>query len=85
MRQELRAKGVDRAVAEDVISSSTDADSEQAACAEVARRAVHKYANASDRATFQRKLGGYLQRRGFSFETIKPIMSELWDEVARER
>lgn len=83
LRQELRAKGVDRAVADDVIASSTDADSESAACAEVARRAFHKYASAPDRATFQRKLGGYLQRRGFSFETMKPVLAELWNEVQR--
>lgn len=83
LRQELRAKGVDRAVADEVISSNTDADSESAACAEVARRAVHKYAGAPDRATFQRKLGSYLQRRGFSFETMKPVLAELWNEVQR--
>lgn len=81
LRQELRAKGVDRAVADDVIANSTDAESEQAACADVARKALHKYANAPDWQTFQRKLGGYLQRRGFRFETMKPILSELWDEV----
>lgn len=81
LRQELRAKGVDRVVADDVIANSTDAESESAACAEVARRALHKYANAPDRATFQRKLGGFLQRRGFSFETMKPILAELWNEV----
>lgn len=81
LRQELRAKGVDRAVADEVIANSTDAESEQAACADVARKALHKYANAPDWATFQRKLGGYLQRRGFRFETMKPILSELWDEV----
>jgi regulatory protein len=46
----------------------------------VARKALHKYASAPDRATFQRKLGGYLQRRGFSFETMKPILAELWEE-----
>jgi regulatory protein len=83
LRQELRAKGVDREVADDVIRASTDAESEQAACADVARKALHKYASAPDRATFQRKLGGYLQRRGFSFETMKPILAELWDETRR--
>lgn len=81
LRQELRVKGVARDVAEEVVADSTDSESESAACAEVARRALHKYASAPDRATFQRKLGGYLQRRGFSFETMKPILAELWNEV----
>lgn len=81
LRQELRAKGVDRAVADDVISAATDADSERAACEDVARKAAHKYANSPDRATFQRRFGGFLQRRGFNFDTIKPILDELWNET----
>ncbi len=80
LRQELRAKGVDREVADQIIAQTTDAESEQAACAEVARRAFHKYSSAGDRATFNRKLGGFLQRRGFGFETIKPVLAELWNE-----
>lgn len=81
LRQELRAKGVDRAVADEVISDATDPDSERAACEEVARKAVHKYAGAADRTTFQRRFGGFLQRRGFKFDTIKPILEELWHEI----
>lgn len=85
LRQELRAKGVDRHVADEVIADTTDADSERAACEEVARKAVHKYTNAPDRMTFQRRFGGFLQRRGFSFETIRPIMDELWREAQGEK
>lgn len=84
LRQELRVKGVDRQVADDVIAAATDSDSERAACAEVARKALHKYAGAPDRATFQRKLGGFLQRRGFSFDTMRPILDELWREAQGE-
>jgi regulatory protein len=80
LRQELRAKGVDRAVADEVIAETTDLDSEREACAAVAHKAAHKYLNAPDRATFNRKLGSYLQRRGFRFDTMKPILDELWAE-----
>lgn len=80
LRQELRAKGVDRQVADEVIADATNRDSEREACTEVARKALHKYANAPDRATFQRRFGGFLQRRGFTFDTIKPILDELWSE-----
>ena len=34
----------------------------------------------SDRYTFFRKLGGFLARRGFSYDVIKPIAARLWDE-----
>jgi regulatory protein len=64
-----------------VIENNVDEDSEHEACADVARKAVHKYARETDRATFQRKFGGFLQRRGFSFATIKPILAELWQET----
>jgi regulatory protein len=84
LRQELRAKGIDRQVVDTVIESNVDADSEREACADVARRALRKYANEDDRATFQRKFGAFLQRRGFSFETIKPILDELWQEARGE-
>ncbi len=81
LRQELRARGVDRQVVDEIIAEQTDADSERAACEAVARKAARRYADAPDRATFQRKLGGYLLRRGFSFETIKPIVDRLWNEI----
>jgi regulatory protein len=84
LRQELRAKGIDRQIVDTVIESNVDADSERAACAEVARQALRKYANEPDRATFQRKFGAFLQRRGFSFETIKPLLDELWQEARGE-
>jgi regulatory protein len=81
LRQELRAKGVDRQIADEIIAEQTDAESERAACESVARKAVRRYADSPDRATFQRKLGGYLLRRGFRFETIKPILDQLWNET----
>jgi regulatory protein len=81
LRQELRAKGVERQIAEQVLADTIDADDERAACEAVARRALHKYANAPDWATFSRRLGGFLQRRGFRWETIKPIIQTLWHET----
>jgi regulatory protein len=84
LRQELRAKGIDRDTADEVLSSSVDGDNERAACEQVARQAVRRYASAPDKATFLRKLGGLLQRRGFRFDTIKPIVDELWRETRGE-
>jgi regulatory protein len=80
LRQELRAKGVARDVADAALSEQIDADSEHAACEAVARGAVHKYANAPDFATFQRKFGGFLLRRGFRYDSVKPIVAALWQE-----
>ncbi|PMP75953.1 MAG: RecX family transcriptional regulator, partial [Roseiflexus castenholzii] len=46
----------------------------------LARAAMRRYASVADYQTFLRRLGGYLQRRGFSAETILPIVERLWRE-----
>jgi regulatory protein len=81
LRDELRRKGIDRALAETVLNDEALTGGEQQRAISVARAALHKYANAPNRAAFQRRLGGYLQRRGFGFDTISPILATLWNEV----
>jgi regulatory protein len=81
LRQELRAKGIDRDTVDEVVTNAVDAHDERAACEQVARQALRRYADAPDKATFLRKLGGLLQRRGFRFDTIKPIVDQLWRET----
>ncbi len=84
LRDELRRKGVARDLI-DAALAEADGDDPDAAAEEemtraldLARRALPRYANAPDRATFQRRMGGYLQRKGFSLATIRPILQELW-------
>ena len=82
LRRELMAKGVDRQVASEVVDAALDADAETAACEQVARQVQRRYAAISDWSDYQRKLGGLLQRRGFSWNTVKPILRRLWSERA---
>jgi regulatory protein len=81
LRNELQRKGVDRAVVDQVLSNEALTGDQSAHAAELARSVVHKYAHADSRATFMRRLGGFLQRRGFDFETIRPIIDQLWNEL----
>lgn len=81
LRDELRRKGIDRALAETVLSDEALIGGEDQHALSIARGALHKYANAPDRAAFQRRMGGYLQRRGFGFATIGPILDTLWAEL----
>lgn len=81
LRDELRRKGVDRTTIQHVLDEQSVADGEGERAITLARAAVRKYADAPDRATFGRRLGGYLQRRGFSFETVRPIVDRLWEEL----
>jgi regulatory protein len=81
LRDELRRKGIDRTLAETVLGDETLTGGEDQRAMTIARGALHKYANAPDRAAFQRRMGGYLQRRGFGFDTIGPILQTLWAEL----
>ncbi|WP_129632267.1 RecX family transcriptional regulator [Candidatus Oscillochloris fontis] len=85
LRDELRRKGVARDLIDAALAAADGEDVEEAADQELerarslAQRALPRYANAPDRRTFQRRMGGYLQRRGFSLDTIRPILNELWN------
>jgi regulatory protein len=81
LRDELRRKGIDRALAETVLSDEALIGGAEQHAMSIARGALHRYANAPDRAAFQRRMGGYLQRRGFGFDTIGPILEILWAEL----
>jgi regulatory protein len=81
LRAELRHKGVDRGTIEAAMAAyGGDADAEQARALAVARAALPRYTRVPDRATFDRRLGGLLQRRGFRLNTIRPILAILWHE-----
>ena len=82
LRRELLSKGVAREVAAEAVAVGLDADAEAAACEEVARQALRRFESVSDWATFQRKLGGLLQRRGFTWDTVGPLLRRLWQERA---
>ncbi len=81
LRNELRRKGVERETVEATLRDEQLNQSEADRALALARGALRRYADAPDRATFQRRLGGYLQRRGFSFDVIAPILEQLWSEV----
>lgn len=83
LRDELYRKGIDRAIIDEAVSDHDLVGDAQEQALLVARGTLSKYAQITDRTTFQRRLGGYLQRRGFEYETIKPIVETLWREIQR--
>lgn len=76
LQQELRQKGVPRQIIETAVA---DVD-ETAAARKAARKKLHRWQK-MDEKTYRRKLGGYLQRRGFSYDTIRKISEELWADI----
>jgi regulatory protein len=81
LRSELYRKGIDRTTIDATLSDTDLTGDEYEQALTLARTALRKYADAPNYATFQRRLGGYLQRRGFGFDTISSILDLLWQEV----
>ncbi|NPA06172.1 MAG: regulatory protein RecX [Chloroflexi bacterium] len=77
LRAELRAKGVPDAAIEQALA---DVDEDALAWAE-ARRVLPRY-RGLPWPTFQRRLGGYLLRRGFPYALVQTIVRTLWAQGA---
>jgi regulatory protein len=73
-RVELRRKGVPDNII-DQVAEVNDGDSAYRAAQGKARRLPR-----SDYQDFRRRLGGYLKRRGFSYEVINNTIERLWRE-----
>jgi regulatory protein len=78
LRSELHRKGIDRAVIDTVLDDADLVGDEQERALTLAQGVLPRYAGIADYATFQRRLGGYLQRRGFRYDIIKPVLEQLW-------
>jgi regulatory protein len=76
LRQELRQKGVESNVIEDVLQDLDESDSAY-------RAAMQRSAQWSrlDETSAYRKCSGFLQRRGFGYDVIQ----EVWARIQQER
>jgi regulatory protein len=78
LRRELLAKGIAVETARQAVATVEEE--------EIARRAAEKKAHSLrnlDYATFRRRLGQFLLRRGFPYETARVLVEELWRESQR--
>lgn len=82
LRAELRQKGIDRETVDQAIEDVAGEEREQAL--EAARRKVATV-KAADYQEFGRKVGGFLQRRGFAPDVTWEVVRDLWREQTGER
>jgi len=75
-RLELRRKGIAKEIIDQVVDVIDDDESAYRAALSKARGLPQ-----SDYQSFRRRLGGYLRRRGFSYEVINHTVELLWQEV----
>lgn len=76
LKMELRHKGVDSEIINDVLAGIND-DENAYRAAQRRIRALGK----EDYETFRRKMGAFLRRRGFSYEVVKRTTERLWQEL----
>jgi regulatory protein len=74
-RRELRQKGVSPDIIDRVVTGLDDEDSAYRAASAKARRLA-----TADYDSFRRKLGQFLQRRGFGYGLIKTTVEKVWQE-----
>ena len=75
-RLELKKKGVADEIIKEVTDDSNDMDSAYQAALHKAQRLSRE-----DYEVFRRRLGDYLQRRGFGYTVINQTVKRLWQEV----
>jgi regulatory protein len=75
LRQELRRKGVEREVIDAVLGESEHAEDRAAIQAALAKADRYRQL---PRAEFAQKLGAYLARRGFDYETVREAVQAAW-------
>jgi regulatory protein len=77
LAMELRHKGLDDEVVQEVLDNNVDED---ALALDAARKYVRKVQKLGWQE-FRLKLGGFLGRRGFSYAIIAPVLRLVWDEL----
>ncbi|HYU71726.1 MAG TPA: RecX family transcriptional regulator, partial [Ktedonobacteraceae bacterium] len=82
LKNELRMKGVEREVVEEMIDDEKD---EERALRAGRKKALSLVRIPSmDFATFRARLGSFLQRRGFGYEVSTRTIRALWKELREE-
>ncbi len=75
LRAELKQKGVSEEVMREALTGTNDAEAAYNVAAKRARRLA-----GLERQEFRRKLGEFLARRGFDYDTIEPVVERVWQE-----
>jgi regulatory protein len=76
LRMELRRKGLSDEIIQPVLDEQVD---EETLAFEAARKFARRLAGL-EWLEFRKKLSGFLSRRGFSYTTQSPVVSEVWKE-----
>jgi regulatory protein len=76
LRMELRLKGIP----EDIIQTALEDVDDEALTLQAARKYLRRLAGLN-KLEFRKKLSAHLARRGFSFASINPVVTLVWNEI----
>jgi regulatory protein len=76
MAMELKQKGIDQ----EAIQSAIETVDDEAAAYEAAQKKAARF-QSLEWNDFRRKLSEFLARRGFSYSTISPVVTRIWNEI----
>jgi regulatory protein len=82
LKSELRQKGVQREIVDELIDDEQDEDRAWRAAQKKAQSLFHQ--PDLDYPTFYRRLGSFLQRRGFGYDVTSRTVKKLWEEHKEE-
>ena len=77
LQMEMKQKGLPDEAVKEALAETDDASAAEA----LARQRVRRLAGL-EYQDFRRKLGEYLARRGFDYDTIQPVVEQAWKERA---
>ena len=77
LRMELRRKGL----SDEIVQSVLESQGNEAALAFMTARKYARRLLGLEWPEFRQKLSGFLARRGFSYTTLAPVVSEVWQET----
>ncbi len=79
LRSELRQKGL----SDEAIAAALENLDEEASAYRAAQQRVRRWSHL-EYQPFRQKLGAYLRRRGFAFETVEAVVTRVWNELHQE-
>lgn len=80
IKMELTNKGINEEIINDVIDTLINDDSEYEKAFELAMKKMKIYKD-DDRNAIYRKLGSYLQRKGFSYDIISKVLRKILNDT----
>jgi regulatory protein len=83
IRRQLRLKGIENRIIEDVLKEQLDSETQTSLAREAAKKHMRRYGIARkkhDRLKQQKRLADFLARRGFTWETVAATVKEFFPQ-----